>query len=158
MASTKPTKKSLIDALVERGTHHRPALQKMTLAALEALLAEQPVEESAAAEPEQPAEEKPAPTKRRARTLEATVDGYRVRVGAWANVHDTEGHRVAVLRRDAIASLASAQPAKQMRVMTAYVLPEGASQIEIGWVRNGVKPVTIGRIVAKAIKAAEASK
>ncbi len=121
------------------------------------------IDEERAAVPEAAAtdhvEEQAAPPAKTRRTKNTVVeiDGYRVRLAAWVEVHDPDGKRTACIRRDAVASLASAQPTKQMRVMTEYAL-DGATDVNIGWVRNGVKPVAIGKIVAKAMKRAEAAK
>lgn len=142
----KATKADQIAVLLERGTYTRTALQKMTLAALTAL-----VEEAPATPPSQPATEQKA---KRGKNATVEVGEYTVKTGATCVVHDKDGARVAVLRRDAIESLASVEVAKEMRVMTEYALADGQTSVSVGWVRNGVKPVAIGKVIAKALKAA----
>jgi hypothetical protein len=103
---------------------------------------EQPTDE------EEPAASEPAKTKtKRGKTAAVQVDGYTVRLAAWVQVHDAEGKRVAVIRREAVPVLAQAVAEKVLRVQTSYVV----DQESIGWVRNGASLATVARIIKKAM-------
>jgi hypothetical protein len=141
-APKKATKADQIAILLERGTHARPALQKMTLAALTALVDQAPAPAAV---------EEPAKTKaKRTKNAVVQVDGHTVRLGAMTTVHDAEGKRVAIVRRDAVPALTTAVAEKVMRVQTAYLVDEKS----IGWVRNGTSLASVAKIITKAQKAA----
>lgn len=165
----KPKKADLIAAIIGHSDYSRSALTKMTLAALEALAAEVAAQPAAAADgtaegavepPAVPAAAEataaqPAPAdkpKRRTKNSTVEVDGYRVVLAAWITVHQIEtGDRVALIRREAVESLASAQVAKSMRVQVEYVSPDGDSTV--AYIRNGTSVAAMARLVKKAMKA-----